>query len=1030
MMTNPYPGVRPFEYAETHLFFGREGQAEKIAVRLEQNHFVAVVGSSGSGKSSLVRAGLLPLLYCGRMFGSTSNWRMSLMRPGDRPIHNLAAALVYPEKFGTGESGSAPAEDRDQIGFVETLLRRSGVGIVDYVKTAGFEEGENLLIVVDQFEELFRFKEKMRVGHVDEATAFVKLLLEATADKDSRIFIAITMRSDFLGDCAEFRGLPEAINDGQYLVSRMTRDNLRASIESPAKVFDAEVAPALVNHLLNKLDGDSDGPLEQRERLLQDQLPVMQHAIMRTWDEWESRNTPGQQITREHYEAIGGMQRALSVHANEAFDELDEKQILIAQKMFKCLTEKDEDSRETRRPATVREICAVAGASMEEVFAVIDVFRREGRTFLMPPPMVPLAEGTKIDISHESLIRNWDKLIKWVEEESKDAWHYRRLSEAANTWIYEKNRNEDFLWRGRVIEEADGWYSDFKPNQSWAARYQVLNEREKAALAEIGRVSPEEENERRQKLFEERFVEAKSFVGESRKFEIREREREDEIRQEAIRGFYVKWLKRLAVVAGGIILFLFVISIASIYRNLYQTDERAINRKALFNQELQGLRAADNLEKSDAASESGINQKNTFYTNLTAGEYNSNNAAPANSAKDSNIVPPLPPCIQNADGAGLDCPGYKDFKVQVIKEMVDENAHCMINVSGPSLADRTVSFSFRELISDSRNKNPELKGEAAPSFSSRCGTILQWRVADDGQIALIVPVNIFEKTRDFEDFSPTDQYLMIARITTVDCVTGLMPILSTSIKDGYSAARKLADEVNRKPCFGFTEVMFEPGTSSGANSATVSPAIPVTFSLRAFAGQKMNVRLSPTRGDAGFYIQAPDGNIIIGPVKNYGHELTKSGVYNISVKGDADFNIKFDVAGKVDQTKSAGTGGSEIPPISQSYEVVDVNSNLNVRATPGIHGGIAGKLPSDATGIKVTGGVQVADDLYWIPITYVDENNRVINGWVAQKYLQESQSQPNPTPRDRVIDLSLENNKPEQDQDSNRPESRRRQNRP
>jgi Novel STAND NTPase 1 len=135
-----------------------------------------------------------------------------------------------------------------------------------------------LLVVVDQFEEIFRFKkESSHERSEDEAAAFVKLLLEASRDKTARVFVVITMRSDFLGDCAQFRDLPEAINDGQYLIPRLSREQMRQVIESPAKVHGAEISPALVTHLLNHIGDD------------QDQLPVLQHSLMRTWDEWAKK---------------------------------------------------------------------------------------------------------------------------------------------------------------------------------------------------------------------------------------------------------------------------------------------------------------------------------------------------------------------------------------------------------------------------------------------------------------------------------------------------------------------------------------------------------------------------------------------------------------------------------------------------------------------------------------------------------------------------------------------------------------------
>ena len=181
---------------------------------------------------------------------------------------------------------------------------------------------ENLLIVVDQFEELFRFKPAPSGVHPeDELAAFVKLLLNAARQDQLPIYIVITMRSDYLGDCAQFRDLPEAINEGMYLIPRMTRDQRREAITGPVAVGGGQLAPRLVNRLLNDV---TENP---------DQLPILQHALMRTWDFWAANHSDGEPIDLRHYEAIGGMSEALSIQADEAYNELsDERGKLIAEK--------------------------------------------------------------------------------------------------------------------------------------------------------------------------------------------------------------------------------------------------------------------------------------------------------------------------------------------------------------------------------------------------------------------------------------------------------------------------------------------------------------------------------------------------------------------------------------------------------------------------------------------------------------------------------------------------------------------------
>ncbi|HUS12037.1 MAG TPA: hypothetical protein VMZ30_16350 [Pyrinomonadaceae bacterium] len=453
-INNPFPGLRPFETDEYRLFFGREGQASALISRLERSHFLAIVGTSGSGKSSLVRAGLLPALRGGLMAGAGSGWRIAIMRPGSDPIGNLAAALADKEVLSEAGGGLAPAE---ALAVIEATLRRGSLGLVDAARQARLAGHDKLLVVVDQFEELFRFRAARPASSSgDDASAFVKLLLEAAQQRELQIYIVPTMRSDFLGDCAQFQGLPEAINDGQYLIPRMTRDERHFAITGPVGVTRGKISEPLVNRLMNDV---GDNP---------DQLPILQHALMRTWDYWARHRRNGEPIGIEHYEAVGTMSDALSHHADEAFNQLpDERSRLVAEKLFKALTERGADNREIRRPTCLKDICAIAEAKAEEVIAVVDVFRGGGRSFLMPPAGVALKPDTVIDISHESLIRNWLRLKDWVNEEAQSARIYRRLAEAASL----HREGSEGLLQDPGLQIALDWRQKANPNAAWARRY-------------------------------------------------------------------------------------------------------------------------------------------------------------------------------------------------------------------------------------------------------------------------------------------------------------------------------------------------------------------------------------------------------------------------------------------------------------------------------------------------------------------------------------------------------------------------------
>jgi tetratricopeptide (TPR) repeat protein len=481
---NPFPGLRPFESDEEHLFFGREKQIDDLLRRLRSCRFLAVVGTSGSGKSSLVRSGLIPALQSGFMAKAGSSWRIATLRPGEDPIGHLAASLNAHDVLGA----DAELASTNRV-LLEATLDRGTLGLVDTVRQARIPRQDNVLIVVDQFEELFRFRQDRQVGSSrEEAIAFVKLLLEASQQDEFPIYVVVTMRSDFIGECMEFPGLPEAVNNGQYLVPRMTRDELRRAITGPVAVGGAEITPRLVLRLLNEVGNDHD------------QLPVLQHALMRTWDHWQHHQQDGP-IDVADYEAIGTLRQALSLHAEEAYQETGSHQgQQIAERIFKALTDTFSDPRGIRRPTSVSQLSAICEVPDAQVIQIVEIFRRPGRSFLMPPAAQPLDSQSIIDISHESLMRCWSRLITWAEEERVSARMYTRLSQAS-AWFEEGTAG---LWHSPELELGVNWRRQNHPTDTWAERYNSSFARAMDFLdrseKERDRIQAEREKDRKNKL--------------------------------------------------------------------------------------------------------------------------------------------------------------------------------------------------------------------------------------------------------------------------------------------------------------------------------------------------------------------------------------------------------------------------------------------------------------------------------------------------------------------------------------------------
>lgn len=456
---NPFPGLRPFREDEESLFFGRESQVDSMVDKLAATRFLSVVGTSGSGKSSLVNCGLRPALHRGLMTQVGTTWRMAQFRPGADPVRAMAGALSQEGVLFRDykSAGLTPAE------IVDTTLRMSKVGLIDIFEQARLGDDVNLLVVVDQFEELFRYRQLQdgeqdsSAGVAEAAVAFVNLLLEAKEQSEHPIYVVLTMRSDFLGECAQIPGLAEAVNDGQYLVPRMTRDERRAAIAGPIAVGGAEIEPVLLTRLLNDV---GDNP---------DQLSILQHALNRTWARWQHEGRAEGPIGLDHYKAIGTMSCALDRHAEKAFGELgSDEQKKLCERIFKALTDKATDPRGIRRPSAFQKLCELTGAQAAEAAAVLEVFRKPSRSFVMPPAEEELAPETVVDISHESLMRIWQRLNRWADEEAQSARIYRRLAEAAA----QHEKNEAGLLRDPELQLALNWRKQNEPNESWASQYQ------------------------------------------------------------------------------------------------------------------------------------------------------------------------------------------------------------------------------------------------------------------------------------------------------------------------------------------------------------------------------------------------------------------------------------------------------------------------------------------------------------------------------------------------------------------------------
>ena len=548
---SPYIGLRTFRESDQRYFCGRDDHVAKVLERLWAHHFVAVVGLSGSGKSSLVRAGVVPELRADMLKGSSSHWLIVTTTPEGSPMSRMASAFKDAVSRYWLSAGLPPGDVAIWERDLDSTLKGGSLGLSDAIEAlrdVGLPERTCVLLIVDQFEELFRYK---RRGDLDEAEGFIEQLLAASSGTDSEgseetsvttsgTYVVITMRSEFLGECARYQGLAEAVNSGLYLTPRLNPDQLAKAISVPARKFGRQIDIHLVRRLISDILHE------------QDQLPVLQHALMRCWKE-------GKELNEALYEYVGGTE-SLGLHAEGILrlvkEDPDpargERRALIAERLFKRITKEgnvegrgrlEEDG--LRDPARLDEICTQIDCGEEkvreeEVKDVINAYRQEWRAFLRPECSETLDSSSVVDITHESLIRKWGTLQRWVREEaeSKSA-YFRLLSDLNASETLSKNAADTYhrlrksSWSQRWAIRYGGDYCAAIQHLDASLSYHKAEEHRQLKEAEDRRLAEAAQAEQR-RLADLEQAELRAQVAEARRqaeSEKAERERDQAQRQ-------------------------------------------------------------------------------------------------------------------------------------------------------------------------------------------------------------------------------------------------------------------------------------------------------------------------------------------------------------------------------------------------------------------------------------------------------------------------------------------------------------------
>ncbi|MDJ0840489.1 MAG: protein kinase [Acidobacteriota bacterium] len=452
----PFRGLDAFGEDDRDLFFGRDATVQSLELHLRENHFLAVLGPSGSGKSSVVRAGLLPILR-------DENRLPALMTPGAKPLEELGVVL------------SNLFRDAGEITYSEDVLERlkrndnSLFLLLGDLRMAG--HAESVCLIIDQFEEIFT-----QAGESGEVGLFLTCLFYALEHPESKLDVIITMRSDFLGKCTSWPELNSYLLGNIIQVGPMTAQGLREAVERPVQLVGASVENELVEDILRDMANEPGA------------LPLMQYALSQIWEECN-----GQVLTHESYLAVGGLSGALERRADQVFDELSEEEQQFCKTIFLRLIQPGEGTEDTRRRVRLKELRS--GSDSRGLMEVV-LGELADAHLIVTEGDLDSEEGFA-QIAHEALIRSWPRLRGWIEADRDAIRLHRRLAMAAHEWGTHK-KDPSFLLRGARLIECEDWAQSHR---------QSLNEEEASFLAASLKLrrTEEEKEARYQQTLRRRF---------------------------------------------------------------------------------------------------------------------------------------------------------------------------------------------------------------------------------------------------------------------------------------------------------------------------------------------------------------------------------------------------------------------------------------------------------------------------------------------------------------------------------------------
>lgn len=433
----PYKGLEAFDCQDAQYFYGRRELTDELLQKIWRQNFLAVLGPSGSGKSSAVRAGLVYEISRGLRQSGTAQWHvLPVIKPGERPLESLAEAFISPEE-------PQRRAQRLRASYLRSLEEKGAAFVSELV--ADYEDATAVVLVVDQFEEVFTLSSPERQRAHSQ---FLHCLLAPLELPDSKLRVVITIRADFYGKCLErdYAGLGEKIKQNSVAVVPMKPEELQQAITKPAELVGLTVEPELVAQIREDVQGSPGS------------LPLLEYALTELWDQWRQgwqQQDPGvtNQLTLTAYRRLGGVKGALEIRAEQVYLALAPQQQQIAEKIFVQLTQLGDGTEHTRRRVGKQELIT-EGAEQSLVERVLGELT-DARLVVLDEKRANDRVEVVVEVAHEALIRHWSRLGGWIEENREAIELARKIQAAAREWD-RQGRSEDgaYLWQGSRLAEA------------------------------------------------------------------------------------------------------------------------------------------------------------------------------------------------------------------------------------------------------------------------------------------------------------------------------------------------------------------------------------------------------------------------------------------------------------------------------------------------------------------------------------------------------------------------------------------------